>query len=76
MEAFSLVRFLPPVRVADGFTLKNYLKVQAPVKMDKKNDTSEDVKKILNTIFPAREFEHEGEIWRQNVSLVCTDRSG
>ena len=76
MEAFSLVRFLPAVRVADGFMLKNYLEGQAPVIMDKKNDTTEDVKILLNTIFPPREFEHEGEIWRQNVSTVCTDRSG
>ena len=76
MEAFSLVRFLPAVRVADGFMLKNYIEGQAPVIMDKKNDTTEDVKILLNTIFPPREFEHEGGIWRQTVSTVCTDRSG
>ena len=54
--------------------LKNYLEGQAPVTMDKKNDTTEDVKILLNTIFPPREFEHEGVLWRQNVSTVCTDR--
>ena len=67
MEAFSLVRLLPAVRVADGFMLKNCLEGQAPITMDKKNDTTEDIKIFLNTIFPSREFEHE-----RQVRMCCT----
>ena len=74
MDAFSLVRFLPPVRLVDGSMIKTYPAGQAPVVMGKKKDSPEDVKMLLNTILPPREFEHEGEVWRQNVSTLCTDR--
>ena len=76
MDAFSLVRFLPPVQVVDGSRMMTYPAGQAPVAMGEKKDSPEDVKMLLNTILPPREFEHEGEFWRQNVSTLCTDRYG
>ena len=74
MEAFSLVQFLPPMRVEDGFLARSYQAGQPPVILNKKRDTPEEIKTLLNTILPPREFEHEGEVWRQCVSSVSTDR--
>ena len=74
MEAFSLVKFYPPVRVEDNSTKITFKKGQAPVTTDDRKETTNDVKDLLNTILPPREFEYDGELWIQNVSSISTNR--
>ena len=74
MEAFSMVEFLAPVMVEDGSLASRLQEEQPPVRMRKMSETPEEIKRLLSTIFPPRKFEHDGQVWRQVVSAVATDR--
>ena len=72
MEAFSLVKFSPPVRLIDSSVLS---KVEGiPISLISKREASDEVKQLLDSMLPPREFEHEGFTWRQTVSPIKANR--
>ena len=75
MEAFSLVSFQPPVLSENGKAAPSTFQAGAPpVNVKKRRDASEEVKKVLNTILPPREFQEGGQFWIQYVCPAAANR--
>ena len=75
MDAFSLVNFKPPIILSEiGREVKPFKKGAPPVDVEKRREASDEIKKVLNTILPPREFEECGQIWIQRVSQLAANR--
>ena len=78
MDAFSLVSFHLPAplsgfgenALADRMGIIN----KPPVEVKKPQEASDEVKIFLDEIFPAREFEEDGQNWVQQVSHTAANR--
>ena len=57
MDSFSLVHFLPPQNVRTQQILRTEQAGKLPIDLKSYEDVSEGLKDILDTVFPAREFE-------------------
>ena len=74
MDSFSLVNYLPPKNVKTQQVLRIEEARELPIDLKCYEEVSDGLKDILDTVFPAREFQDDGEEWIQIVSKWAADR--